>query len=220
MIAPLHDFASLSAHFAEHDYPPPHPFAQLFPRMTEAEQEALTASIRINEMLDDVTTFNGQIADGNGRCVSAIELGFPWDRVRKTEFDGDEAALLQFVIDKNLSRRHLNESQRAMAAARLANMTQGARTDRPHIAQICAMSQQQAADRLNVSRQLVVDAVKIQAHGVQELQDAVDSGILTVSAAIQVIELVPDKQREMVANSLARPKPAKAFASAIRNAET
>ena len=152
MIAPLHDFASLSAHFAEHDYPPPHPFAQLFPRMTEAEQEALTASIRINEMLDDVTTFNGQIADGNGRCVSAIELGFPWDRVRKTEFDGDEAALLQFVIDKNLSRRHLNESQRAMAAARLANMTQGARTDRPHIAQICAMSQQQAADRLNVSR--------------------------------------------------------------------
>ena len=104
-------------------------------------------------------------------------------------------------------------------------MRQGARTDIARrkapadLAQICARSQQEAAKRMKVSRRLVQDAVKIQAQGVQELQDAVDSGVLTVSASIKVIELMPEKQREMVAKSLARPNPAKAFRSAIRNAE-
>ena len=53
-------------------------------------------------------------------------------------------------VAKNLHRRHLDESQRSMVAARLATMKQGARTD---IASIDAMSQTQAAELLNVSRQ-------------------------------------------------------------------
>ena len=136
----LGDLPSLTADFANHGYPPPHPFALLFPRMTAAEQAALTTAIRAGGIRDPITTFNGQIADGTARCHSAIELGLRWERLLKTEFEGDEAGLLPLVIDKNLSRRHLNESQRAMVAARMATMRQGARTD---LAQICAMSQQE-----------------------------------------------------------------------------
>ena len=176
--------------------------------MTAAEQAALTTSIRANSIREPITTFNGQIADGIARCHSAIELGLRWERLPKTEFEGDEAGLLQLVIDKNLSRRHLNESQRAMVAARMATMRQGARTD---LAQICAMSQQEAADRMDVSRRLVQDACDVLDRGVPELQEAVNSGILKISAAIKVIELTPEAQRAMVANSLARSRPAKAF---------
>ena len=212
----LGDLPSLTADFAKHGYPPPHQLALLFPRMTAAEQAALTGSIRVNTMREPITMFNAQIADGIARCHSAIELGLRWERLLKTEFEGDEAGLLQLVIDKNLSRRHLNESQRAMVAARMATMRQGARTD---LAQICAMSQQEAADRMNVSRGLVQDACAVLEGGVPELQEAVNAGILTISAAIQAIELTPEAQRAMVARSVAQARPAKAFRTAIRNAE-
>jgi N6-adenosine-specific RNA methylase IME4 len=210
------DRASLGAHFAAFGYPAPHPFALLFPRMTAAEQAALTRSIRVNTMREPITMFNGQIADGIARCHSAIELGLRWERLPKTEFEGGEADLLQLVIDKNLNRRHLNESQRAMVAARMATMRQGARTD---LAQICAMSQQEAADRMGVSRRLVQDAGDVLDRAVPELQEAVHTAILTVSAAKKAIELPAEQQRAMVANSLARSDPAKAFRAGVRNAE-
>ena len=58
---------------------------------------------------------------------------------------------LAFVISKNVARRHLNESQRAMAAARLANMQQGERTDLSPPANLLKVSQADAARVLNVS---------------------------------------------------------------------
>jgi hypothetical protein len=84
------------------------------------------------------------------------------------------------VISLNLARRHLNESQRAMAAARLANMKQGARTD---LASIEAMSQTQAADRLNVDRSSVQRARVVLDTATPELAHAVDAGLLAVSKA-------------------------------------
>jgi N6-adenosine-specific RNA methylase IME4 len=210
--------ASLTAHLAQHGFAPPHPFALLFPRMTPAAQAALTESIRLNGMRDPITVFNDQTADGLSRCISAIELGLRWEELRKDEFEGDEAALLQFVIDKNLRRGHLDESQRAMVAARLATMKQGARTDLPRI---CGMSQQEAADRMNVGVRLVQHAVKVINEGVPELLAAVDSGILTVTAAVTALNLnlTPDQQRAMVDLSLTERKPAKTFAKAVRAEE-
>ena len=62
----------------------------------------------------------------------------------------------------NLHRRHLNESQRAMVANKVANIRQGERTD---IAGIQAMSQPEAAAKLNVSRDSVQKAKKVQDQG-------------------------------------------------------
>jgi hypothetical protein len=50
---------------------------------------------------------------------------------RYRDFTGEDGDTLRFVIAKNLSRRHLNESQRAMVAAKVANMRQASgRTSR------------------------------------------------------------------------------------------
>ena len=51
---------------------------------------------------------------------------------------------------RNIERRHLDESQRAMYAARLAKL--GSNQYTREGAQICAPSQSEAADRLHVSR--------------------------------------------------------------------
>ncbi len=78
-----------------------------------------------------------------------------------------------WVVSKNLHRRHLSESQRAMVAARLATLPRGANQHR----QIClSRTQLEAAELLNVAARSVKSARAAQTPGVPELVDAVDSG--------------------------------------------
>ena len=65
-------------------------------------------------------------------------------------FVGDDP--LGFVVSVNLRRRHLDDSQRALVAAKLANMRQGERTDLEPRPKLSKVSQAEAAKKLNVSR--------------------------------------------------------------------
>jgi hypothetical protein len=76
--------------------------------------------------------------------------------------------------------RHDNESQRAMAAARLANLKHGQRADR---AANLPVSQSAAAEMLKVSERSVRSATQVRDHAVPELSDKVDRGEVSVSAA-------------------------------------
>jgi N6-adenosine-specific RNA methylase IME4 len=102
---------------------------------------------------------------------------------------------LAFVIDKNLRRRHLDESQRAYVAAKLANLGEGRPPEKT--AQICAVSQDRAAKMLNVSRRSVQHAAAVRSGAAPELQHAVETGKISVSAAAQALRLAPEKQREV-----------------------
>lgn len=111
---------------------------------------------------------------------------------------------MAYVLSKNLHRRHLNESQRAMVAARVANMPSGARTD---LASIDARSQPEAAAALNVSRPSVQRAARVQTSGTPELVRAVDEGRVAVSAAAKIAEHPAERQSailEMVERGEAR----------------
>jgi hypothetical protein len=73
--------------------------------------------------------------------------------------------LPQSALNKNVNRRHLDESQRAMVSARLANLEKGQKkSDR----QIC-LSQSEAADKLNIGRQSIICARKVLDSGVPAL---------------------------------------------------
>ncbi|ECI7685903.1 helix-turn-helix domain-containing protein [Salmonella enterica subsp. enterica] len=78
-----------------------------------------------------------------------------------------------------MKRRHLSESQRAMVAARLANLEHGQKKADVEI----SISQTDAARMLNVSRETVSSAKQVQANATPELVAAVDSGKVAVSAA-------------------------------------
>lgn len=67
-----------------------------------------------------------------------------------------------------------------MVAGRLANMKQGARTD---IVEISTMSQTNASELLNVSRESVISARKVLDQGSEELIKKVDGGEIAVSTS-------------------------------------
>ena len=113
------------------------------------------------------------------------------------ELDGHSP--LDFVISKNLKRRHLDESQRAMVAARLANLSHGGdrRSDQAANLPVGPISQLQAATALNASERSVRDAVKVIREGAPEIIQAVDQGRLAVSAAVKAVTLPREQQLEI-----------------------
>lgn len=86
------------------------------------------------------------------------------------------------MVSLNLHRRHLDESQRAMVAASIANLEDGQRKSGAPIG-AGAVTQEQAANLLNISRRNVQRATKVQESGVPELSEKVMSGEVAVSTA-------------------------------------
>ena len=102
-----------------------HEIANLFPLMEGKEFDELCSDIAANGLLDTIWLHpDGSILDGRNRYRACLHVGV---EPRLETWRGIDA--LEFVLSKNLHRRHLNESQRAMIAARLVTMSPGTRTD-------------------------------------------------------------------------------------------
>lgn len=151
--------------------------------MGEAEFQALKADIAKHGQREPVWTWRDQIIDGRHRVRACDELGH---LCLRREYEGDESTLVQFVVSLNLHRRHLNESQRAMVAGRLANLPAGRPSE---TASIDAVSQSKAAELLNVGRASVQRAREVIDNGAPALVEAVERGDVSVSLAAEFVSL-------------------------------
>ena len=159
------------------EMPPVHPAANLFPMLPDSELRALADDIKANGLQQPVVMFGAHLLDGRNRWRACELAGVD---VKLRDWQGTQEQALRYVISLNLRRRHLDESQRAMVADRVATMGEG----RPKsTAEISAVSQTAAAEMLNVSRESVVMARKVQEKGSAELAAAVDAGEIAMSAS-------------------------------------
>jgi N6-adenosine-specific RNA methylase IME4/ParB-like chromosome segregation protein Spo0J len=177
-----------------------HPLANLFPLMEGQDFADLVADIKANGLHEPVITHEGQILDGRNRYRACVKAGVA---PRFVAYKGDDA--LRFVVSLNLRRRHMTESQRAMVAAKLANMPHGGdrKTDQTANLQFDpvsapAVSVSVAAEMLNVSERSVANARAVIENAVPELADKVAAGEVSVSAAADVAQLPRDEQREVL----------------------
>jgi ParB-like chromosome segregation protein Spo0J len=139
---------------------------------------------------------DGTILDGRNRYRACRAAGIePRFEQWTPRHEGDRP--LAFVLSRNLVRRHLDESQRAMVAARVANLAPGARGDYATAAsKEAAVSQSQAATKLKVSRSLVQRATKVLKKGTSELVEKVDRGLIPVSTASKLVALPQAEQKD------------------------
>ena len=155
-----------------------HPAAAIFPLLEGTEFEGLVADIREHGLREAVwLDRDGRILDGRNRLRACELVGI---EPRFETYEGDDP--LGFVLSLNLHRRHLNESQRAMVAARVATLGRGQRRDRVD----GSIDLSTAGELLNVSGGSIKRARVVQEHGGPELVQAVDQGLVTVSDAAAV----------------------------------
>jgi len=179
-----------------------HSLADIFPLLNGSEFEKLTDSVAESGLREPIRLYEGKILDGRNRYRACLAAGVePWFE----EYTGDDP--LAYVIDLNVLRRHLNESQRAMVAARLAQLAQG----RPKTGQLAGLglpSQSQAAGALNVGERTVRRAKVVQDSGTQKLASAVDGGLIPVSHGARLAH-EPSAVQDAVADKVAAGKPLK-----------
>ena len=159
----------------------PHELASLFPPMPKLEFDDLVEDIRRNGQVVPIVLYEDKVLDGVHRVRACAEIGIEPD-VRP--YRGDKP--LDFVISANLRRRHLNESQRAMVAAKLSEGSKhGGDKSKPTIVGLDVTA---ASDALNVSSKSTERARKVRDNAAESVVSAVESGTITVSDAAKVAD--------------------------------
>ena len=131
-----------------------HPAADIFPRMAPDDFEQFKANISANGLLEPIWICNGMVLDGRHRMRACSESGIE-PSFRK--YAGDDPSA--FVVSLNLQRRHLDTSQRAMVAAKLAILPKAANQHSPNGEP--SKTQADAAEMLNVGKRSVELARKV-----------------------------------------------------------
>lgn len=163
-----------------------HEYANLFPMMSDDELRGLADDIRENGQHQPILkTEDGRILDGRNR-LRACEIAGVQPDFKVWKGSDDEA--LRFVLSLNLTRRHLDESQRAMIAASIATLRPGEKSN----PQICGseskVTQAAAAELLNTSERQVQKAVRVRREAAPEVVAKVESGKLSLNAAEKTIQ--------------------------------
>lgn len=172
-----------------------HALAGIFPLLGPEELQALAHDIAANGQKYPIISFKGEVLDGRNRLLACEQVKVqPWIE----SYEGDEP--LGEIISLNLKRRHLNESQRAMAAARLATMPHGGdrRSDQAAHLPVEKIDQPTAAKLLNISERSLRTAKEILAHAPDQVA-FIDSGEKNVTQVRREVQRAAVRKAEQAA---------------------
>ena len=170
--------------------------AMVFTEQSASELRTLSESIRERGLQKPIVLWQGQIIDGRHRYEACMEAGVE-PRFSELPSGSDP---LEYVLDENLFRRHMSESQRAISSYKLWEQSSRGWPglgNQETCANLHRFSQQEAAERFNVSRRMLDHARKLigeDSQAVPELRRAAEQGTVTVSDAAKVANEPPGIQ--------------------------
>jgi N6-adenosine-specific RNA methylase IME4 len=158
--------------------------------MQPDELTDLVDDIKQNGLIEPIVLYEDKILDGRNRYLACGEAGV---KPHYEYYKGDEP--VGYVISKNVQRRHLNGSQKAMIASdikpaleveaekrRLANLKQYDNTDSELVHTRRGRSDDKAGEMFGVSGRYVSDAEKIRREAPEFVQPIMD-GQMTITEA-------------------------------------
>lgn len=159
-----------------------HEYCLLFPQADQKTIDDISADIKVNGQNEPIILYQGKILDGRNRYLACRMVGV---EPSFKEFTGDEP--LQYVISKNLHRRHLNESQRAMLAQKVYDMLKNDLD--------ADVTQDDMKAQFNVSPKSIRTAAKVNDLVIDEIKDKVTAGTISLNKAAEAIEVAKKKAK-------------------------
>lgn len=179
-------------------------YAMLFPEMEPEDYRQLAASISAQGLLEPIAVWRGAIIDGRHRLRACQEAGVAPGYVHLAP----NVDPLEFTLGKNLARRHLDATQRALIAYNLSRESRPGgdrrsadyRNSSEHPAKMPnGLTQQQAAEMLAVSPRLVRDVGRVMSAAgpaAAALQQAVRERRVKASDAARVVNQPAEVQEQ------------------------
>jgi len=157
-----------------------HKYAKLFPQADDQTLQDMANSISRHGLQEEIITYEGRILDGRSRYLSCLTAGV--EPVFE-EYDGDDA--LQYVITKNLHRRHLTASQRAFVAYNVYSLLKE---------RDASVTMEMVAEQFSIGERTMRDAGMVKESTSESVQAAVRDGEMRVG---KVVHAIKQAQNEM-----------------------
>jgi ParB-like nuclease domain. len=166
-----------------------HPLSTIFPPIVGEAFNDLVADIKEHGLREPIALYQGRVIDGRNRLRACEKLGIAAATKEVSPPDP-----LAYVVSINLRRRHLRDGQRALIAARLANVKNG-----ENRYSICPeqITVAKASDLLNVKSRTLHWARQADRHASPEIVSLVEAGKLSVSAAGKISKLSASEQTRL-----------------------
>lgn len=146
-----------------------HPAADLFPMLPEPKLRELADDIKTNgQKLPIVVTRDDLLLDGRNRFEACKRAGVP-PRIETWTGQKDP---IDFVVSMNLTRRHLDESQRGLLSAQLAKLRAGTSPPRGGVKRAIS----KAADETGASSRSTERGMKLLREATPGEIDAIKNG--------------------------------------------
>lgn len=171
-----------------------HPLSSAFPSMSQEQFRELIDDIDLNGLREPIVIFDNKILDGWHRYQACQELNVA--RPLMVAYEGDDP--VGYVLSKNLHRRHLDAGARAIIIARLVEWQEGAGKPSRSLTKYGNFTTlDQAAALAGVSKSTIQKAKKA-VRAIDEVQQAVVSGQISVHDAAKIADKPEEEQREVL----------------------
>src|ERR1700742_35904 len=170
-----------------------HPFAALFPQLPPEELSQLVRDIKERGMLEPIILHKGLILDGRNR-YRACQIAGVTPRTEELNHKSSKRSPEEFVLSRNLRRRHLSVGQKAAIAldwSEQASLVTEPKKVRERGRPKGTLSE--AAKYIGINEQRVFEVRQIKDAN-PELYEDVKAGRRSLNAALA--EISPPKERE------------------------